>query len=203
MPVEKERNGKPVVAAKSRAAWGKWLERRHAKDRGAWLILHHQASGRGGPVYAEAVEEALRFGWVDSRPAKRDAESSYLYFSPRNPKSKWSGANKARVERLLAAGRMAPAGMALVELAKRSGTWTALEAAEAGTLPADLARALTKNKKAGAAFEAFPPSSKRGILEWIGNAKKEETRKKRVAETVALAAQGLRANHYRQPKGPT
>ncbi|HEX8528602.1 MAG TPA: YdeI/OmpD-associated family protein, partial [Cytophagales bacterium] len=101
------------------------------------------------------------------------------------------------VEALLAAGRMAPAGLAVIEAAKKSGTWTALDEVENLTLPPDLEAALRANPAAMQYFEAFPRSVKRGILEWLLNAKKPETRRKRIEETVTLAAQNRRANQYR------
>ena len=105
--------------------------------------------------------------------------------------------NKQKVEALLAAGRMTPAGLAVVEAAKKSGTWTALDEVENLTLPPDLEAAFRANHTAMKYFEAFPRSVKRGILEWLLNAKKPETRQKRIEETVTLAARNLRANQYR------
>ena len=117
--------------------------------------------------------------------------------TPRKPKSGWSRPNKERIERLLAAGLMAPAGLAAVEAARASGTWTALDAVERLEEPAELARALDADADARRHWDAFPRSAKRGILEWISNAKKPETRARRVAETARLAARDERANQWR------
>jgi uncharacterized protein YdeI (YjbR/CyaY-like superfamily) len=144
------------------------------------------------------VEEALCFGWVDSKPGKIDEERSSLYFAPRKPKSGWSKPNKVRIERMIAAGLMTPAGLAKIETAKKDGSWEKLDGVEMLEVPPDLEQAFKQFKSSKANFEAFPRSVKRGILEWIVQAKKPETRAKRVEETVRLAAENKRANQWRQ-----
>jgi uncharacterized protein YdeI (YjbR/CyaY-like superfamily) len=146
--------------------------------------------------YDEAVEQALCFGWVDSKPAKLDHQRSMLWFAPRNPRSAWSAINKARVERLIASNQMHPAGLAVVEQAKLNGRWQALDAVEALECPADLLLSFKSYPKAKALFDAFPRSAKRGILEWIMQAKTPPTRTKRIEETARLAAQNIRANQW-------
>lgn len=148
--------------------------------------------------YDAVVEEAICFGWVDSLPRKLDDERTMLLLSPRKPGSAWSKASKERVERMISAGKMTPAGLRKIEQSKADGLWTFLDDVEALIVPDDLAAALDGHEGAGESFAAFPPSSKRGILEWIKQAKKAETRRKRVAETVELASRNIRANHYRQ-----
>ena len=147
--------------------------------------------------YPEAVEEALCFGWVDSKANKRDENSFYQYFAKRDPKSKWSGVNKRKVDNLIKEGKMAPAGLAMIELAKQTGTWEALDEIEQLKIPEDLEKQFSKNEAGRKNFEKFPPSAKRGILEWISNAKTTETRNKRIEETVTLAAQNIRANQWK------
>ncbi len=186
----------PETTAKNRKAWRKWLEKNHAVQDNVWLIIYKKESSTPSVYYEEAVEEGLCFGWIDSKPNKRDEESFLQFFSRRKPKSNWSALNKKRVEQLMAAGLMAPAGLAMVELAKQNGTWTALDKVEALEYPPDLQQAFAKNKTALKNFDAFPKSTKRGILEWIGNAKQNETRLKRIAETVSLAADNVRANQW-------
>ena len=195
---EERHNGQPTVAAATRAAWRAWLKKHHASERSVWLIIHHKNSGTPCVLYEEAVEEALCFGWIDSIAHKRDATSKYQFFAQRKPKSNWSKANRERAERMIAEGTMTPAGQALIDAAKRSGAWEALVDVQNSVIPDDLQRRLDKNKTAREHFLAFPPSSKRIILEWILNAKKPETRQKRIEETVALAAKNIKANHYRQ-----
>ena len=184
--------------AKDRQAWREWLEKNHETEKSVWLILYHRDSRTPCVSYEDAVEEAICFGWIDSRPQKRDAESSLLLFARRNPASKWSQNNRERAERMIRAGRMREEGMHMIELAKTSGTWTALEEVQKNITPDDLQEALDASPRAKEYFLAFPPSSKRIILEWIQNAKKPETRQKRIDETVRLAAENIKANHYRQ-----
>jgi uncharacterized protein YdeI (YjbR/CyaY-like superfamily) len=149
-------------------------------------------------TYDEAVAEALAFGWVDSKPGKLDDERTMLYFAPRKPGSGWSRPNKERVERLIAEGRMAPSGLAKVEAAMADGTWTMLDTVENLEVPDDLAAEFNKYPDARANWDAFPRSVKRGILEWIIQAKRPETRAKRVEETALLAQENERANQWRR-----
>lgn len=182
----------------SRAEWRAWLEQHYTRTEGIWLISYKKAAGKPRFEYDEAVEEALCFGWIDSKPNKLDEERSLLWFAPRKPRTGWSKINKERVERLIAQGLMMPAGLAKVEAARQDGSWNALDAIEALEVPPDLAEALSTYAEAAQNFEAFPRSAKRGILEWIASAKKPETRAKRVQETAQLAAQNLRANQWRE-----
>jgi uncharacterized protein YdeI (YjbR/CyaY-like superfamily) len=186
------------VHPESRAAWRAWLKKHHAAEAGVWLISWKKGSGRSPLPYDDAVEEALCFGWVDSRPRKLDEQRTMLWFAPRKPGSGWSAPNKARVERAEAAGLMAPAGRAKVEAAKADGSWSLLDAVEALQVPADLAAALQARPPAQELFALFPRSVKRGILEWIVQAKTEATRAKRIEETARLAALGERANQWRK-----
>jgi len=186
------------VHPKDRAEWRQWLAENHQRDQGVWLISYKRTTGKPAVEYDEAVEEALCFGWVDSKGNKLDEERSMLWFAPRRPGSNWARSNKGRVEKLIAAGLMTPAGLAKVEASQKDGTWYALEAVEALVIPPDLSEALAANPTAGAYFNAFPKSVKRAILEWIASAKRPETRTKRVVETVESAAQNIRANQWRQ-----
>ena len=168
----------------------------HARTEGVWLITYKKATGKPRVEYDEAVEEALCFGWVDSKPNKLDDERSLLYFAPRKGGTGWSKPNKVRIERLIAAGLMMPAGLAKVEAAKQDGTWTLLDGVEALEVPPDLAAALAALPNAQTHWDAFPRSVKRGILEWILNAKKPETRAKRIEGTATLANENKRANQW-------
>jgi uncharacterized protein YdeI (YjbR/CyaY-like superfamily) len=183
--------------AKDRKTWRKWLLQHHASKDSVWLIIYKKESGTPTVYYEEAVEEALCFGWIDSKPNKRDADSFLQFFARRKPRSNWSGLNKKRVARLFEEGLMMPAGIAAIEIAKQNGAWTALDKVDALEYPPELEKAFKANPVAKRNFEAFPPSTKRGILEWIGNAKRIETLQKRVDETVRLAAQNLRANQWK------
>jgi uncharacterized protein YdeI (YjbR/CyaY-like superfamily) len=181
----------------TRAEWRAWLQDNHARDEGVWLISFKKATGRPAVSYDEAVEEALCFGWVDSKPNKLDDERTMLYFAPRKGGSGWSRPNKERVERMIATGLMTAAGLAKVEEAQADGTWTMLDAVENLEVPEDLAAEFSKYPNARANWEAFPRSAKRGILEWIVQAKRPETRAKRIAETARLAEDNVRANQWR------
>jgi uncharacterized protein YdeI (YjbR/CyaY-like superfamily) len=183
---------------KSRAAWRKWLAKNHTRKEGIWLISYKKATGKPRVDYEESVEEALCFGWVDSKGNKLDDERTMLWFAPRKKGSGWSRPNKERMERLIKAGLMAPAGLAKVEAAKKDGSWNALDAVEALEIPPDLAKAFSKNKTAKKFFDAFPRSVKRAILEWISNAKKPETRAARILDTITRAERNIRANQWRQ-----
>jgi uncharacterized protein YdeI (YjbR/CyaY-like superfamily) len=184
------------VQVTTRAQWRAWLARHHATSTGVWLITFKKATGRSKIDYAGSVEEALCFGWIDSKPGKVDDERTMLYFAPRKPRSGWSKPNKERVERLIATGLMHPAGLTKVEQAKLDGSWSKLDAVEALTLPPDLEAALQAHPPAMTHFQAFPRSTKRGILEWISSAKRAETRTRRINETAQLASQNIRANQW-------
>ncbi len=196
--VKETHQGVDTFHAESRNQWRQWLTKNHKSAKAVWLIIYHKGSSTPSVYYDEAVEEALCFGWIDSIAHKRNTESKYQFFALRKPKSNWSKANRERAEKMIALGQMKPAGQAMIDLAKKNGTWTALVEVQNSVIPADLQKAFNKNKTAFKHFMAFPPSSKRIILEWILNAKKTETRSKRIDETVKLAATNIRANHYRQ-----
>lgn len=183
--------------AETTAQWRSWLKLHHTRKEGVWLITFKKDSGKPRLDYDAAVEEALCWGWVDSLPRKLDEERTMLWFAPRKKGTGWSLPNKKRVEKMSATGRMQPAGLAKIEAAKTDGSWAKLDDVEALVIPEDLAKALAQFPMATTHFEAFPRSVKRGILEWIINAKKPETRAKRVDETAGLAAENKRANQWR------
>jgi len=192
------KDGIKTFYAKTQKEWRKWLEKNHQSEKSIWLIIYKKESGTPSVYYTDAVDEAICFGWIDSKPNKRDDESYYQFFAKRNPKSNWSKVNKGKVARLLEEGKIAPSGLEAIELAKQNGTWTALDKVEEMEIPEDLQKAFNKNKTAFGYFDKFPRSSKRNILEWIMNAKRPETRQARIDETVKLATENIKANHYRQ-----
>ena len=177
-------------------AWRAWLAEHHGRGRGVWLVTRRAAVG-GTIGYEESVEQALCFGWVDSTARKLDDERSMLWFAPRKRGSGWARTNKARIQRLTAAGLMAPAGFAVIEAARADGSWTLLDAVEDLIVPDDLAAALAAHPPAAEHWEAFPRSVKRAILEWIVHAKRPETRANRVLDTAEKAQVGERANQWR------
>lgn len=181
-----------------RAEWRAWLEHHHTRKEGVWLITFKKASGKPILSYDDAVEEALCFGWIDSIARALDDERTMLWYAPRKARTGWSRPNKQRIERLIEAGLMAEAGLAKIQAAKQDGSWTSLDEVEKLTVPADLKAALAEYGSATKHWEAFPRSVKRGILEWIQNAKRDETRAKRIAETARLAENNQRANQWRK-----
>lgn len=191
-------NGIPTFYAESQKAWRKWLEENHLREKSVWLIIYKKNSKVPSVYYPEAVDEALCFGWIDSKPNKRDDESYYQFFSKRNPKSNWSKVNKDKVSRLLAQGLIAAAGLNAIEIAKQNGTWRALENVDKLTIPEYMQALFDKNKVAFENWEKFPASTKRGILEWILNAKQEATKQSRISQTVELAGKNIRANQYKK-----
>ena len=195
--MEPYRNRK-VVSAKSRKEWRKWLEKNHQTESSVWLIIFHKRSEVKSVYYDEAVKEAICFGWIDSIANKRDSESKYQLFSRRKPGSKWSRLNRQRSAKMISQGMMTPSGQAVIDRAMKEGTWEALEQVQSAVIPDDLRKLFNKNKTALKNFQAFPPSSKRIILEWILNARQPQTRERRIAQTVELAAKNIKANHYRQ-----
>jgi uncharacterized protein YdeI (YjbR/CyaY-like superfamily) len=185
------------VQVESRTTWRTWLADNHSRSDGIWLVTFKKHCGDKYLAYDDIVEEALCFGWIDSLPRRLDQDRTMLWLAPRKPGSGWSKRNKERVERMIAAGLMTPAGLAKVEAAKQDGSWSALDAIEALETPPDLEAALARYDSARQHFDTFPRSVKRGILEWIANAKKPETRAKRIEETARLAADNIRANQWR------
>ena len=183
------------VHAADRGAWRRWLEAHHASSPGVWLVFDRKSSRPDRLAYADAVEEALCFGWIDSTVRAVDDARYKQLFTPRKAKSVWSKTNKERVERLIAAGRMAPPGLAAIEAARANGSWEALDAVEAFAIPPDLAAALAANPAAKANFEAFSPSARKGYLYWLNSAKRPETRSTRVAEILRLSAANIRSRH--------
>ena len=156
------------VHAETRAAWRAWLEANHTQAEGVWLVTYKKATGKPRPSYDEMVEEALAFGWVDSKPRKLDDARTMLYFAPRKAGSGWSKPNKERVERLIASGRMTAAGARQGRSGpKRMGRGRCSTGVERLELPDDLADALGQNGDARANFEAFPPFGQAGAS-WSG-----------------------------------
>jgi uncharacterized protein YdeI (YjbR/CyaY-like superfamily) len=181
----------------SRAEWREWLRENHTRSSGVWLVSFKKGTGKSRFDYNDSVEEALCFGWVDSKPNKLDEERSMLWFAPRKSKTGWSRPNKERVERLVKAGLMQPGGLAKVEQAKADGSWSLLDAVEELQVPQDLLEALARLPPAEQNFLNFPRSAKRGILEWVLQAKRPETRSARILETARLAQLNQRANQWR------
>jgi uncharacterized protein YdeI (YjbR/CyaY-like superfamily) len=180
----------PRIQFDDRKQWRAWLAENHATARGVWLVTWRPRSGRRGLDYEAAIEEALCFGGVDSTAGRVDEERGRLYFAPRTPRGAWAASNRARVARLIAAGRMAPAGLAAIERARANGSWDVLASAERLEVPDDLAEALA-SAGAVAAFAALAPSRRRQLLGWIALARRPATRADRIRTVVATSLGGL------------
>ena len=181
------------VHADDRETWRAWLAANHATSRGVWLVTWRPRSGRVGLAYEAAVEEALCFGWIDSTAGRFDDDRGKQYYSPRKPRSPWSASNKARVARLIAEGRMTPAGLAAIEQAKANSIWEISDRVERLEIPDDLAAALAAHPPAAANFAAFPPTARKQMLWWVAEAQRPATRASRIAAIAQAAAEGRRA----------
>ena len=189
-------DGLPAVYAPDRAAWRAWLAKNGERALGVWLVYYKLGSGKSRVAYADAVEEALCFGWIDSRPNKIDDQRYRQLFTPRKAGSAWSRLNKERIGRLIESGLMTPAGLAKIEVAQADGSWERLDAIEAFQMPDDLRIALETAAPSLERFEAFSATSRKGMLAWVTQAKRPETRARRIAEIVSNALDGRRAGPF-------
>ena len=185
----------PEIEFRSRQAIRDWLQKNHATASTFWLVNYKKHVAEFYIPYGEIVEELLCFGWVDSRTQRVDKDRTRLLVSPRKPGSTWSASNKQRVARLEREGLMREAGRRSIDSAKADGSWTFLDDVERLEMPDDLSAAFKKNKRALANYGAFNASAKKIILLWIKTAKREETRARRISDTVRLAAGNIKAAH--------
>lgn len=178
----------------SRNEFRTWLEEHHDTAEELWVGYYKADAERSGIGYGESVEEALCFGWIDGLIKGIDDETYTRRFTPRSPDSKWSKANKERVEAMIEAGKMTPAGMELVEAAKESGEWAdAYRLADDHEIPAELEAALRENETAWENFQNFSNTDQHAFIAAVEEAKTDETKQKRIERTVEIAAQDLRA----------
>ena len=180
----------PIEHFVDAAAWERWLEH-HATSEGVWLRIAKKDSGIASVSYAEALDVALCHGWIDGQKKGFDAQCFLQRFTPRRSRSTWSRINVAKIEVLVAAGRMRPAGMREVEAAKADGRWdAAYDGARSMDVPAELAQALAKNRKAKAFFEALDRTNRYAVCWRVQTAAKLETKRARVEKLVAMLARG-------------
>lgn len=179
----------------TRADWRRWLDVEHRTSPGVWVVTWRKAAGRAAAVtYDDVVEEGLAYGWIDAKGGKVDDDRTRLLMTPRKVGSNWSGLNKARVERLTAAGLMTDAGRRAVERAQADGSWTRLDEVEQLIVSDDLAAAFDRYPGSRDRWDAFAPSARKAVLTWLVSAKAAATRDKRVDEIARLAAAGQLAN---------
>jgi uncharacterized protein YdeI (YjbR/CyaY-like superfamily) len=181
---------KPILAFPSAAAWEQWLAEHHDAPDGIWLKIAKKGSGIPSVTYAEAVDAALCYGWIDAQKDSLDDDHWLQRFTPRKRASKWSRINTQRAEALIAQGRMRPAGLREVERAKADGRWeAAYHSQSTATVPDDLAAALAANERAGAFFATLNSANRYAILYRIADAKRPQTRARRIAALVAMLAE--------------
>ena len=183
-------DGLARVVAPDREMWRAWLEANGESAPAVWLVYYKKGSGQPSITWDEAVEEALCFGWIDSKAKPIDDRQYMQYFSPRKPASVWSKVNKARLERLIAAGLMREPGLRAIEIAKANGSWTTLDDVEALIIPDDLAVAFAAMPGSSEGFARFSRTTRRNILQWIATAKRPATRANRIADTATATAAG-------------
>src|SRR5262245_17897095 len=186
------------VQPKSRAAWRTWLDKNHAASQGIWLVFAKKHTGLPTLSYEDAVLEALCFGWIDSLVNSIDDRFQVQMFTPRKPKSAWSATNKARLAKLMKAGIMAPAGLAAVALAKKSGSWKTHDEAEKLTIPPELQRAFEANPDAKKNWPTYTASAQRGFLRMVNGAKRPETREKYIRRVIDLVAKKVSMTALRE-----
>ena len=181
----------PIMPFASREAWEAWLEEEHASSEGLWLKIAKKGSGIESVTFVEALDTALCYGWIDSQRNGLDGRFYLQRFTPRKPRSKWSQVNREKVARLIEAGRLRPAGLREVERAKADGRWdAAYEPQSAAAVPDDLRLELERDEGAREFFETLNSTNRYAILHRIQDAKKPETRARRIAKYVAMLAEG-------------
>jgi uncharacterized protein YdeI (YjbR/CyaY-like superfamily) len=185
-------NAFKTLYVSTREEWRRWLEKNGTKESVIWLIFYKRHSGKRSLPYSDAVEEALCFGWIDSIIKRFDDEKYIQKFTPRQEKSTWSTLNVRRVREMIKAGRMTERGLALYKYAEENGLLPEPDAKPKKDLviPGFVADALSENKKAENYFNSLAPSYKRLYIFWIMDAKREETRMKRVQEMIGLLNEG-------------
>jgi uncharacterized protein YdeI (YjbR/CyaY-like superfamily) len=195
-------NDLPVLSFADTSAWSKWLASHHASSRGLWLKIASMGSKSESITYAEALEVALAWGWIDGQKGKLDDAWWLQRFTPRGPKSIWSKVNREKALTLIETGNMKPAGLAEVERAKRDGRWeAAYDSQSRATVPPDLAKALAANPRAARFFETLESHNRYAVLFRIHTAKKPDTRAARIEKFVAMLARHEKLHPSKTPRG--
>ena len=186
-----EKQGLPIIPFASAPAWEEWLDGHHAASGGLWLKIAKKGSGIETVTYAEALDIALSYGWIDGQKASFDDTYWLQKFTRRGPRSGWSKVNRAKALTLIESGRMKPAGLTAVEKAKADGRWDrAYDSQSTATVPDDLQRELDRNPDAAAFFATLDSTNRYAVLYRIQNAKRPETRARRIETFVEMLAQG-------------
>lgn len=178
---------------KTPQAWRNWLHDHHSLAKGVELVFYRVDSEHASMRWDEAVQVAICYGWIDSTVRRIDDERRKQLFTPRKAKSAWSKLNKSYVEQLSAAGLMHDSGLKVIEAAKQNGAWTGLDAVESLEIPSDLAAAFAQNQTAFSHYNAFSPSYRKSYLYWLNQAKREDTRRLRIAGIIDLCERNIKA----------
>jgi uncharacterized protein YdeI (YjbR/CyaY-like superfamily) len=184
-------DGLPQIRFASPAEWEEWLEHNHNVAEGVWIKMAKKDADIESVRYPEVLESALCFGWIDARREALDERHFLQRFTPRRQRSRWSRINRDKAEQLIADGRMRAAGLAEVERAKADGRWqAAYEGQKRSTVPDDLQRELDARPKAKAFFAELSSQNRYAIIYRLNDAKKPETRARRLAKFVAMLEAG-------------
>lgn len=192
-----QKNEVEIFYPTSQTMWRKWLQDNHISKQAVWLVFYNKKSKIKSITWSEAVDEALCFGWIDSKKISIDKETSHQFFSKRKPKSTWSKINKEKIERLIEQGLMTEQGFASIETAKQNGSWTILDEVEELIIPADLEEVFIEKPNAKEYFLSLSKSVRKIILSWLVFAKTMETRQKRITEIIESAEQNQKPKHLR------
>ena len=183
----------PVIAFESQAAWEAWLAEHHATSNAVWVKMAKKASGIATVTFAEALESALCYGWIDGQRNRFDDQWFIQRFTPRRSRSKWSKINRSKAEQLISEGRMRPAGLREVERARADGRWdAAYDAPSAATVPPDLQQALDEHPAAAAFFATLNRQNHLFVIYQVQDAKRPETRARRIEKFVAMLDEGTK-----------
>lgn len=175
---------------KNRSEWRSWLATNHDVESEIWLVFYKVRIKKESIKYEEAVEEALCFGWIDSTVKRIDDEKHMQKYTPRKLNSNWSASNKARVSKLIKEGLMTEAGLKAIEIAKQNGSWNRLDSIEIRLeIPESLNEVFSENRTVKKVFEELSPSRKKQFLWWIKSAKRDDTRERRIKETIRLLSE--------------
>lgn len=180
-----------LISPKSAKAWEAWLKINHSRSNGVWLCIQKRESAKKSLTYAEALDAALCYGWIDGQKNRHDKNSWLQKFTPRRPRSGWSKKNTEHANRLIQAGKMKPSGLAEIEAAKKDGRWkAAYDSPSNASIPEDFLKALSRNKKAEAFFKTLNKANLYSISYRLQTAKTPKTREKRMKTILAMMANG-------------
>ncbi len=182
-----QKNAVEIIYLVSRTEWRLWLQKNHSSKQSIWLVFYKKASSKPTLSWREAVDEALCFGWIDSKKVAIDKEKSHQIFSKRKTKSTWSKINKEKIKHLIDEGLMTKAGFEIIETARQNGSWEILDEVEELVIPKDLEEKFKTKENAKGYFLSLSKSTKKAILQWIVLARRQETRQVRITEFVELA----------------